>query len=72
MEVLFVLAKKDQALKAFMAQKMEERIPNLTRREVDAGHWALWERPEDCNKIIGEWLESKVFPFFGSKREGKL
>ncbi|OCT53632.1 epoxide hydrolase [Cladophialophora carrionii] len=72
MEVLFVLAKKDQALQAFMAQKMEERIPKLTRREVDAGHWALWERPEDCNKIIGEWLESKVFPFFGNKREGKL
>ena len=70
MEVLFVLAKKDQALPAFMAAKMEERIPQLTRREVDAGHWALWERPADCNKIIGEWLEKKVFPSLG--RESKL
>lgn len=70
MEVLFVLAKKDQALQAFMAAKMEQRIPKLTRGEVDAGHWALWERPADCNRLIGEWLEKKVFPFMG--RDSKL
>ena len=70
MEVLFVLATKDQALQAFMAAKMGERIPKLTRKEVEAGHWALWERPADCNRIIGEWLEEKVFPFLG--RESKL
>lgn len=69
-EVLFVLARKDQALKPFMAEKMSERITNLTRREVDAGHWALWEKPQDCNRIIGEWLHEKVFsrtPGGGSK-----
>jgi pimeloyl-ACP methyl ester carboxylesterase len=60
-EVLFVLAKRDQALKPFMAEKMGERIPRLTRKEVDAGHWALWQRPDECNQIIGEWLEGKVF-----------
>jgi pimeloyl-ACP methyl ester carboxylesterase len=70
MPVLFVLATKDMALQAFMAAKMGERIPKLTRREVEAGHWALWERPADCNRLIGEWLEEKVFPWFG--RESKL
>jgi soluble epoxide hydrolase/lipid-phosphate phosphatase len=60
-EILFVLATKDQTLKPFMAAKMGERIPNLTRREVDSGHWALWQRPEECNKIIGDWLHEKVF-----------
>ncbi|KIV80109.1 hypothetical protein PV11_07631 [Exophiala sideris] len=63
--VLFVLATKDQALKPFMAAKMGERIPNLTRKEVDAGHWALWQRPEECNQLIGEWLHEKVFGRLG-------
>jgi len=60
-ELLFVLATKDQALKPFMAAKMGDRIPKLTRREVVAGHWALWQKPEECNKIIGDWLHEKVF-----------
>jgi len=60
-EVLFVLATKDTALQSFMAEKMAERIPKLTRREVHTSHWALWEKPEDCNRLIGEWLHEKVF-----------
>ena len=66
-ETLFVLAKKDQALQRWMADKMEARIPKLRRREVDAGHWCLWERPEEMNAIIGEWLREKVFA-----RESKM
>lgn len=65
--VLFVLATKDQALKPFMAAKMGERIPNLTRKEVVAGHWALWEKPEECNRLISEWLHEKVFKSRDSK-----
>lgn len=64
-EVLFVLATRDQALQPFMAAKMAERIPKLTRREVDTSHWALWERPADCNRIIDEWLHEKVFSRMG-------
>ena len=58
--VLFVLATKDTALKPSMAEKMGERIPRLRRREVTAGHWALWERSEECNKIIKSWMEEVV------------
>lgn len=60
-DVLFVLATKDQALKPHMAVKMGERIERLTRKEVDAGHWALWEKPEEVNKILTEWFEGVVF-----------
>ena len=60
-EVLFVLATKDQALKPEMAAKMEEKIAKLTRREVVAGHWALWEKPEEVNAILKEWFDGVVF-----------
>ena len=59
--VLFVLATKDAALKPSMAERMGERIPRLTRREVKAGHWALWERSEECNEHIRSWMEEVVF-----------
>lgn len=71
-EFLFVLATKDQTLKPFMAAKMGERIPNLTRREVNAGHWALWQKPEECNKIIGDWLHEKVFSQASGGGKSKL
>ncbi|KAK5234456.1 hypothetical protein LTR47_004489 [Exophiala xenobiotica] len=63
--VLFVLATKDQALKPFMAERMGERIPNLTRREVVSGHWALWQQADEVNRHIGEWLNETVFSKVG-------
>lgn len=54
--VLFVQAKRDTALPPFMADKMEEKIPLLTRREIDTSHWALWQKPEEINEMIKEWL----------------
>ena len=60
-ECLFVLATKDQALKPWMAAKMGERVKKLTRGEVEAGHWCLWEKPEEINGMVKEWLEGKVW-----------
>jgi soluble epoxide hydrolase/lipid-phosphate phosphatase len=60
-EVLFVVATKDQALQPHMAAKMEEQIDRLTRRQVTAGHWALWEKPEEVNRILKEWFDGVVF-----------
>ncbi|KAL8805320.1 MAG: hypothetical protein Q9200_005468 [Gallowayella weberi] len=54
--VLFVAATKDEALPPSMSQTMNKHIPNLTRKSVDTHHWALWEKPEEVNQIIGEWL----------------
>ena len=56
-----MLATKDQALKPWMAAKMGERVKKLTRREVDAGHWCLWEKPKEINEMIKEWLDAKVW-----------
>jgi soluble epoxide hydrolase / lipid-phosphate phosphatase len=55
--VLFVVAKNDQALPPSMSQGMEKSFENLTVREVDSGHWALWQKPEECNWLIGGFLE---------------
>ncbi|KAF6842800.1 hypothetical protein CMUS01_02726 [Colletotrichum musicola] len=54
---LFILATKDAALPASMAAGMDEHFVDLTRGEVTATHWALWEAPEDVNRQIKQWLE---------------
>lgn len=64
-EVLFVLATKDGALKPEMAKGMVEGgkglVARLRRREVEASHWALWEKPEEVNKHVREWINEVVF-----------
>lgn len=40
-----------------MSAKMPEQIPQLTKREVDCGHWALWEKPAEVNAFLKEWLQ---------------
>lgn len=54
---LFVFATRDMALQEWMTKQMESRIPKLTRRTVEASHWALWEKPDEVNKHIGEWVQ---------------
>ena len=54
--VLFIQATKDDALPPSLSEGMEGLIPNLTRREVKTGHWALWEAPKKINEFVGEWL----------------
>lgn len=34
-------------------------VPDLTVKEVGAGHWLLWERPGDVNALIVEWMEKQ-------------
>lgn len=61
---LYILATKDDVLTRDMAAGMERTVPNLTRGEVPAAHWALWQTPEATNKLIGDWLVGVVL---GSK-----
>jgi pimeloyl-ACP methyl ester carboxylesterase len=60
--VLFVVASRDQALPPSMSQGkgMEKSFEDLTVKQVDAGHWALWQRPEECNELIAGFLERVV------------
>ncbi|SLM37633.1 epoxide hydrolase [Lasallia pustulata] len=55
--VLFIFATKDAVLPRAMSAGMEQYMPDLTRKEVTASHWALWEKPEEVNGLIQEWLE---------------
>jgi soluble epoxide hydrolase / lipid-phosphate phosphatase len=69
--VLFVVAKNDQALPPSMSRGMERSFESLEVREVDAGHWALWQRPEECNRLIEGFLE-KLLGGDGQERKTKL
>ena len=58
--VLFIQAKYDGILIPKLSQGMEKAIPNLTRAEVPASHWALWHTPEQTNDTIQKWIEGVV------------
>lgn len=40
---------------------MKKNIPNLAIEQVDTAHWVLWEKPEEVNDILKNWLKSEVF-----------
>lgn len=54
--VLFIQATHDSVLKPGMSKGMDGFIPNLTRAEVNAAHFALTQKPVEVNNIIQNWL----------------
>ncbi|KAJ3012215.1 hypothetical protein HKX48_006404 [Thoreauomyces humboldtii] len=54
--VLMVLAKHDPALPVSMSAHIKEDVMNLTLKKLDTGHWAMMERPDELNVMLGEWL----------------
>jgi len=64
---MFIQATRDSVLKPEMSAGMNKYVTKLTRREVNAAHWALWERNVEVNGFIGEWFAKCVFG-----RESKL
>ncbi|KAI9737155.1 MAG: hypothetical protein M1834_000748 [Cirrosporium novae-zelandiae] len=57
--VLFIAASSDVALPLKMAEKMGQFVPDLTRREVQASHWVLTERPGEVNGFLEEWFKGR-------------
>ncbi len=57
---LFIGASRDVALPPKMTRGMEQNFKELQRAEVDGGHWILVQCAEQCNKIIGGFLEDIV------------
>lgn len=55
--VLFISGRYDAVLTPEMSKGMETFISHLRRREVEAGHWALTQTPEEVNGFVKEWLE---------------
>lgn len=60
MPTLFVCATRDAALPPAMSKGMDGFFESLTRGEVNASHWALWERPAEVNALIKDFLTEKV------------
>ncbi|KAF5256485.1 hypothetical protein FOXYS1_13037 [Fusarium oxysporum] len=60
MPALFLAVTRDEALPSSMSEGMDQYFENLTRREVDASHWVLWESPTKVNEQILAWLETVV------------
>lgn len=54
---MMVTAEGDRALPPSMASKMPDYIPDLEMHNIkDAGHWVLWEKPDECNAYLKGWL----------------
>lgn len=59
---MMVIAELDKALPPSMAEKMPQYIPGVEMHlVVGSGHWILWEKPQECNKLLKEFL-AKVDP----------
>jgi len=54
---LFIGASQDAAIPPKMSEGMERSFKSMRRKEVDATHWALAEKAEECNAYIKEFLE---------------
>ncbi|EKD12985.1 epoxide hydrolase [Drepanopeziza brunnea f. sp. 'multigermtubi' MB_m1] len=57
---LFIAGARDEALPPSMSVGMDKWFRSLTRGEVDASHWALWEKPAEVNRYIEEFLTGQI------------
>lgn len=62
MPFLLIIGAKDAALPPRLSEGMEKWFRSLTKGTVNAGHWALWEKPAEVNRFIAEWLGGKIKP----------
>jgi soluble epoxide hydrolase/lipid-phosphate phosphatase len=64
---MMVIAELDKALPPSMSKKMPEYIPGVEMHLVSgSGHWILWEKPEECNQYLKDFL-AKVDPINTNK-----
>ncbi|KAI8073102.1 Alpha/Beta hydrolase protein [Gongronella butleri] len=65
---LMVAATGDRALPPSMTDGIEAFVPKVEKHVVDgAGHWILWEKPDEVNELLKQWL-AKTYPATGSPR----
>lgn len=58
---LMVNPENDLFLPPSASDHMVDLIADLERQIIkDCGHWAMWEKPEDINKVLIEWLHRKM------------
>ncbi|KAI1413789.1 alpha/beta-hydrolase [Hypoxylon sp. FL1857] len=56
MPTLFVQALRDPVLIPELSEGMDQYFDKLTRAEVNTGHWAMIEGPDEVNKILNSWV----------------
>jgi len=42
-----------------LANQMGANVPEFSTKNVDASHWLLWEKPEEVNGIVSEWMKGQ-------------
>ncbi|TDZ18030.1 Bifunctional epoxide hydrolase 2 [Colletotrichum orbiculare MAFF 240422] len=58
---LYIGGTRDSALPPVLSTGMETYFDSLARGEADGSHWVMWEKPEEVNGFIGNWLGESVF-----------
>ena len=56
---LFIRALGDSIVTDEIVAKMGDNVPDLTLKNVDASHWLLWEKPEEVNSLVTEWMRGQ-------------
>lgn len=60
-KALYIGARNDPVLKPEMAAHMPQLMPNLSMKVIEeAGHWVLWEQPDQVSDTLLEWLANVV------------
>ncbi|POS69711.1 hypothetical protein DHEL01_v211896 [Diaporthe helianthi] len=57
---LYIGGTQDSALPPVLSTGMETYFDSLARGEVDGGHWIMWEKPDEVNSFVGNWLTGSV------------
>ncbi|KAL3419153.1 hypothetical protein PVAG01_09375 [Phlyctema vagabunda] len=60
MPTLFIAGSRDAALPPKLSEGMERFFRSLSRAEVNAGHWALWEQSVAVNEHLKNFLSDKL------------
>ncbi|MEM6746478.1 MAG: alpha/beta hydrolase [Pseudomonadota bacterium] len=55
---LMVTATRDVLLPAEASHGMEGWVTDLSRDEVDSGHWVTWEAPNEASTALLKWLRT--------------
>lgn len=54
---LMITAEKDFFLPPASADGMEEIVPGVEKALIaDCGHWVMWEKPAELNRLMIDWL----------------
>lgn len=53
---LFIPALGDFFVPKEEYEKMKKYFENSVQKPVEAGHWAMWEKPDEVNEILREWM----------------